>query len=151
MRHRDQADLRYVQILNRRRLVLEPCMTPCQTVQTLLKGLLAVFPQVNGIRAAMVPTDVRQRMAELELEACKLQVRAVGWQHWRHLFLNATRGAGCVCRPQAVNLHQLSAQERLAFFTNVYHALTIHAHLELGEPGNLLRLRQYMTAGACQS
>ena len=65
-----------MQILNRRRLVLEPCPTPCQVVQALLKGLLAVFPQVNGIRPAMVPTDVRQRMAELELEACRLQVLA---------------------------------------------------------------------------
>ena len=142
-----------MQILNRRRLVLEPCLTPCQTVQTLLKGLLAVFPQVNGIRPGMVPTDVRQRMAELELEACKLQVRAVAGNVGSapRPFLNATKRAGCMRRPQAVNLHQLSAQERLAFFTNVYHALTIHAHLELGEPGNLLRLRQYMTAGTCHS
>jgi hypothetical protein len=47
-----------------------------------------------------------------------------------------------------VNLYVLSYEQRLAFFANVYHALFIHAHLELGEPGSLLRLRSYMIAGA---
>ena len=131
----------------------------------------------------MISTDVRKTMAQLELDACELQVRvrvcatdgracrpccvrdADYFLVWQSI-LSYTGRAGrsnqhtnpdCL-RPsalgrtgaveeQAVDLYGLSPQERLAFFINIYHALTIHAHLELGEPGNLLRLRSYMTAG----
>ena len=131
----------------------------------------------------MISTDVRKTMAQLELDACELQVRvrvcatdrracrpccvrdADYFLVWQSI-LSYTGRAGrsnqhtnpdCL-RPsalgrtgaveeQAVDLYGLSPQERLAFFINIYHALTIQAHLELGEPGNLLRLRSYMTAG----
>ena len=46
-----------------------------------------------------------------------------------------------------MDLHRLTHDERLAFFLNVYHALTIHACLEMGEPRSLLTLRSYMSSG----
>ena len=50
-----------------------------------------------------------------------------------------------------MDVSELSHEERVAFFTNVYHALTIHASLELGEPGSAMSLRALMHAGAFAS
>jgi hypothetical protein len=64
-------------VLNRRRLVLRTDRTACTVAYDLLAGLLAVFPAVHGIRPAMRPRDVQDRLAQLTLDACELQVRWV--------------------------------------------------------------------------
>ena len=74
----DQANVKFMQILNRRRLVFSTARKATEVSQTLLRALLKVFPLVYGIRPSMIAAEVREQLAETAELAAELQVRPRG-------------------------------------------------------------------------
>ena len=46
---------------------------------------------------------------------------------------------------QRVNILTLSAEEKLAFFLNLYNAMAIHAVIRVGHPGGMIDRRSYFS------
>ena len=144
--------MRYIQVLNRRHMAFEPPNEgACALSARLLHGLLAIFPQMHNVRPSMLSYEIREQLQQVIRDACELQVchrRRISFTLFGGLGLNlGLLRRDCRKGLKAVDLHSLTHDERLAFFLNMYHALTIHACLQMGEPRSLLTLRSYMSSG----
>jgi len=73
---RVQADVRYIQVLNRRHMAFEPPSEgACALSARLLHGLLAIFPQMHNVRPSMLSYEIREQLQQVIHDACQLQVR----------------------------------------------------------------------------